>query len=409
MNDIERSLRAAMHAVVDGEQAAPGLLLRQVRQRHRRHTAVLAAAVVLAVLAAAVPAALAARYLTPGRPPASRHSTPRPKPPPSRMSGLPIPAGTSFQLLITTAHGAAWYSTATGRSTPITGLPDSNAGYQTARLHGGWLAWASRQTGFACSSSKCAGPPQKFYVIGDGSSTARLIGSGASLSDASTPGSLWLLKYPHPTDNAETAVASAQRVSWTGRPVGPAYLLPAGYSLWRGVGSYLLLAPVASGPDLLWNPRSGQVVRRFDDAIDAGPDQIIWSQGCPTCRLQVLNVTTGSNLDTVIPANPPGGLNETLTDDGSLLAVQLPSGQLAALNTSTGALTVIQGTAVSSADWQQFSWRDGGDELVVTAGPNGATGPMQIAYWHPRDGRLRVATIRAAGEISELETGSLGT
>ena len=39
MADIEHQLRSAMHAAVDGEEAAAGELIRLVRRRHRRHTA----------------------------------------------------------------------------------------------------------------------------------------------------------------------------------------------------------------------------------------------------------------------------------------------------------------------------------------------------------------------------------
>ena len=55
MADIEQQLRSAMHAAVDGEEAAAGELIRLVRRRHRRHTAWVGS-VAAAVIAASVTA-----------------------------------------------------------------------------------------------------------------------------------------------------------------------------------------------------------------------------------------------------------------------------------------------------------------------------------------------------------------
>jgi hypothetical protein len=58
MADIEQQLRSAMHAAVDGEEAAAGELIRLVRRRHRRHTAWVGSVAVLAVLAVVISAAI---------------------------------------------------------------------------------------------------------------------------------------------------------------------------------------------------------------------------------------------------------------------------------------------------------------------------------------------------------------
>ena len=75
--------------------------------------------------------------------------------------------------------------------------------------------------------------------------------------------------------------------------------------------------------------------------------------------------------------------------------------------TASRALTAIPGTALSSADWQNFGWQ---------AGPTGSysqparhpAGPAQLAYWQPGDTRLRIATIQNLAEISNLRTGNIG-
>lgn len=78
------------------------------------------------------------------------------------------------------------------------------------------------------------------------------------------------------------------------------------------------------------------------------------------------------------------------------------------LDTVSNVLTVIPGTALSTAEWQHFDWLNGGHQLIVTAGPNTQPGPAQVGYWQPGDTRLRIATIHNLKEISQLETGTAG-
>src|SRR5215470_3726310 len=115
LGDIESRLRAAMHAAVDGEDAAADTLIGQVMRRHRRHTIRVAGIAVLAALAVAVSAAITVhdRLGAPGPVPPAHHRTRPPKHLVTMMSGLPMPPGTNFQLLLSAGKGAAWYSTAT--------------------------------------------------------------------------------------------------------------------------------------------------------------------------------------------------------------------------------------------------------------------------------------------------------
>jgi hypothetical protein len=91
-------------------RAAVGQPAGQLRRRHGRHTRQTVLAV-LVILALAVPTAIglhsgptAARSHPSGGPAAKL---------PARLTGLPMPASTQFELLLSTWRGAGWYSTAT--------------------------------------------------------------------------------------------------------------------------------------------------------------------------------------------------------------------------------------------------------------------------------------------------------
>ena len=415
MTDIEHRLRAAMHMAVDGEDASPGELIRQVKRRHRRHVAVVAAAAALAVIAVAVPVAIALNLAANQAPqPYARYLRPSEKPLPTKMTGLPMPAGKSFQVLIATAEGAAWYSTASHHTEQITGLPASSDGYRFYPVDGGWVLFAAQLSGSPGCAGECAGQPQEYYFMADGSARAAPLGAafaGQGFTSASGPGAVWLVRYRHSTDDIYNAPQFVQLVSTSGRvgqPLGPEIRLPARTVLYSAIAHDLLIGPRDGGTSLLWDPRTRRVIRRFTDIIGVGPEQIAWSAGCRSCRLQILNVQTGLNVTTAVPAGPANSSpNESFSDDGKLLAVVLPSGLLGVLNTSTGALTVIPGTAVSSAEAQTLRWQNGGHRLIITTGLANGTGPVQIACWQPGQSRLRVTTVTNQAEISELEIGQI--
>ena len=416
MTDI-KGLRAAMHAAVDSEQFSADELIRQVMRRHRRHrrNVALAGVAALIALAVAVPVAIAVHgaLLTSGPRPSLEHPAPGPHRLPTKMTGLPMPAGTHFRFLLETANKRtgkrheAWYSTATRQTEPIAHLPPvPPKGYAFDRVEGGWSvgAWLVHS---ACFAYTCAGPPVQAYFIADGSLTATRIGAGFQVRASGRAGAVWLVSYPRSTDNWRTTPARVQLVSTTGQPLGPRYRLPAGYLLSRGVGNYLLLYSVGSGsPHELWDPRTRQVVRRIDNLIAAGPNQIAWSPICRNCYAQVLNLSTGKSM--TIPIS--GQLSGIFSDDGRLLAVQLPNGgALGVFDTETRALTVIPGTALRNDIAQSFWWQDGGHRLVVMAAPgdggnNRSSDATQVAYWQPGDIRLRVATIQIPGGMTAVKS-----
>src|SRR6516162_671504 len=395
--DLGRRVDGALATITSGPAPAAAIVA-QGRRIRRRRRAARAGVAVVAALAVAVPVAIALHgaLTAPGPRPAINHSTPRPHPLPTRMSGLPMPAGTNFQALVLAGGNngngkPAWYSTGSRRTKTIAGLP--NEPYDFRRVPGGW------SVGLLLAGWKC--PPHCWnaqYFIADGSTHATKIGVGLWISAADHPGAVWLMSYPRTITDMATASAYVQLFSTTGPALGPRYRLPAGYVLDRGVGRYLLLTPLRQKKppyvSLLWDPRSNRVAGRVTDVIAAGPGQIAWSPDCRGCRVRLLNVLTGTSVTTPIAAGQPGGLTGKFTDDGTLLAVQLTDGQLAVYDTSSGQLTVIPGTALNNNYWQDFGWLNGSHTLTVAAGcgRGGATSPDQIAYWQPGDSQLRIAS-----------------
>ena len=382
--------------------AAEEALIKEARRRQRRRQFAIGAGVVL-VLAGGV---AALRGTSPPRPPSAHHSTPPHKPLPAKLAGLPMPAGTNLRLLLMTANKypgtvkAAWYSTATRQTEPIAHLPAANWVFN--RVGGGWSVITSRQSS-PCAAYQCAGPPRQVYFIGDGSRTATRIGAGFWVLASGRDGAVWLVSYQRSTDNIRTTSARVQLVSTNGQPLSPQYRLPAGYLLDRGVGNYLLLSSFRTRPRPpyvmeLWDPRTGQVVRRVDNVFAAGPDQLAWSPGCRGCRAQVLNVSTGKSL--TIPTHG-GQFPGVFSDDGKLLAMQPASGgPLSVFDTETGAFTMLPGTDFRFSVAMSFSWQAGGHRLMVFAAPgNSTSNTTQVAYWDPGDTRLRVATIHPPGGV----------
>jgi len=411
MTDIEGRLRSAMHEAIDNEEAAPEELIVAVRKRHRRHLAVLtgAAAVALAIVVPTV-IALTGKVAGSGAGSLTNAAASRTKPS-NVLSGLPMPPGKNFEVLNTTGYGAGWYSVATHATKSIKGLPAVSSGYQFKRVNGGWVAWPISNNS-PCSISVCAGPPAAYYFIAEGSLTAKRIGSGYAsaglgIGPGTRAGTVWLVTYPRITTSLYSS-AFAQLVSTAGHPLGPRYRLPANYLIGFGaVGGYLLLDLDANNQTHfeLWDPPTNRVLGHYNNVIAAGPEQIVWTNGCRHCQVQITNVSTGKTLTTSIPGTQPDNLNATMSDDGRLLAVQLPGGGLAVYNTITRSLTRIPGTALTKADFEYFGWQNGGHRLLVFAGPNAGPGADQLAYWQGGT-RLYVETIRNPTDMEQLQTGS---
>ena len=409
MTDIEDRLRAAMHAAVDEEEASATALMSGVMRRQRTHTIRVVSVAALLLVAIAAPATFAAHGALTGsnsKPLTNQSGLP------ARLHGLPMPAGTDIPLLITTPTGAAWYSTATGRSRSIAGLPASQGGYQFGRLPGGWWAYANRGHG-SCPSVRyeCVGAQEEYYFIATGSLRATQIGRANTVAAkaAAQAGQAWLVRYPNSRDNPAATAASVQLFTTAGQALGPPIQLPVGYALYSAIGSYLLIGSYNDQPTLLWDPTTRQAVRNLSVyVLDNGPDQVAWAQDCRTCQLGVLTVSTGKILSIPVLNSHTNSPNETFCEDGKLLAVQLPNRQVAVVDTATGQMTKLAGTSLSPADFVYLDWQGSTHRLIIRAGPNTGPGPNQIAYWQPGAKSLHVATTSNASEMSAIETGTVG-
>jgi len=350
--------------------------------------------------------------------PRSRHGTVRPvraaataARPPTAVSGdvgvAAEPDGITGQVLAwpgdlrlaASGEQPAWFWPATGRLTPIGGLPRQPSGYHFVRATGGWAVQASAAAQAGCDL--CAGPRRAVYFLADHAQAVSRVG----LADAVAPGAagaLWLTSYPADAE-PRTATGMAQEVSVTGRPLGPQLRLPAGYLIEQGTDHGLLLAPVAqdSGtmPDMLWDPAPPQPSRSFAGVIAASATEIAWVPPCAArCGVQVLNLATGRQVSVELP-EASSAARAAFSPDGSFLAVQAnfsddsDDGQLAVqlelISTASGRLTTVPQTWVSSDALIGFGWPASGESLVAELS---FTTKVQLASWHPGASRLAITT-----------------
>jgi len=377
-------------------------LIREARRRRRRRWLAAAAALVMVSAGAAVVIAGSGGG---GRPrPPGRHASTAPKPVPSTMRGLPMPAGSSVRLLLT-GQRPAWFWTATRRTEAIKGLPWNRAGYGFTRVVGGWSAQPA-PAGPRCLPT-CAGPPVPNYFIADGSRRAVRIGPGFGVRASNGSAALWLVTFRRSTDDILTTPARARQVTTAGQPAGPRFRLPAGYLIQRAVGGDLLLAPVSQGPGTvrykLWDPGTRRVAGTFSDVIAASPRQIAWGPVCVHCPVHVLDLLTGTTATIPVPRGTWANNNGTFSSDGRFLAVLLSAGaaeqfgvqaRIAVIDIARRRLLAIPGTALSgdAAQRLSFGWQASGHRLIAVLPRPGQT--IQIASWQPRWARLWVATAR---------------
>ena len=327
---------------------------------------------------------------------------------PGEVAGTAGPDGITGQVLSwpgglrlpASGQRPAWFWPATGRVAPIGGLPRQPSGYRFTRAAGGWAVQAGPAAQVGCGL--CAGPPRAVYFLADHAQAVTQVG----LADAVAPGTagtLWLTSYP-PDAEPRTAAGMAREVSITGRPLGQALRLPAGYLIEQGTVHGLLLAPVAqdSGtmPDTLWDPAPAQPSRSFAGVIAASATQIAWAPPCPgRCGVQVLNLATGRRVSVELP-EASSAASAAFSPDGSFLAVQVnvsddsdDSGlavRLDLVSIASGRLTAVPQTWVSSNALIGFGWPASSQSLVAELG---FTTKVQLASWHPGASRLAITTL----------------
>jgi hypothetical protein len=331
---------------------------------------------------------------------------------PDGVSGFAMPRDDSLRLPIT-GDQPAWLWPATGRTQPIGGLPRDRSGYQFIRVAGGWAVQANSAARVSCGS--CAGPPLPVYFLADDAQSVTPVGAADSVAPGAAPGALWLTSYPAGADMS-TAAGTAQEIGGAGAPAGQRLRLPAGYVIYQGTDSGLLLAPAApsgTATDRLWNPDARQATSRtFDGVLAASARQIAWATRCaPVCGVEVLDLATGQHRVVRLPG-ASSAVNGAFSPDGKFLSLQLSfdnvgddgalAMQLDVVSTASGDLAVVPAIRVSSDALVDFGWPAGSDDLVAQLN---FTAKLQVATWRPGAHRLTIAAISPGPESTSLIVG----
>jgi hypothetical protein len=283
----------------------------------------------------------------------------------------------------------AWFSPASGRAEPIDGLPANPSGYQFTRVIGGWAVQAAPVLPTGCGS--CAGPPAPVWFLADGARSATRIGTANLVAPGATAGAVWLTSYSVGA-NMTTTAGTAREAALNDTPPSPVGL-PPGYAIDRGTDRGLLLAPISQQPgeaDKLWDPSAQKASPVFDGVLATGPGEIAWTSQCAAAAcVRVLNLATGRRTEVALPAGC-SAVNAAFSPDGGFLALQLTVGspgdggelgmRLEVAPVTSGRLTPVPGTWVSSDALIGFGWPAAGDTLVAQFS---FTTKMQLASWHP--------------------------
>ena len=379
----------------------------------RRRAVVIAAAAVVAVLAVLdLP-----RHQHPVARPHAQSASPAPvtlvpsgagPSGPGGVSGLAMPPSGGLRLPVTGPE-PAWLRPATGRATPILGLPPHQAGYQFTRVAGGWAVQADPGGHARCGS--CAGPRVPVYFLADGAPSARRVGAADDVAPGASARALWLTSFPPGTDMSSTP-GTAQEITVAGATMGSPVRLPAGYVIDRATARGLLLAPVAQPGTAvyrLWDPAAAGAGRSFSSVMAASARQVAWVTGCdPLCHVRVLDLVTGRQNAIALPGGS-SAVNGAFSPDGKFLALQVSSVsrgdggalamQLDVARMARSHLVLVPGTQVSSDALVGFGWPARGDDLVAELS---FLTKVQVTSWHPGAHQLAVAVIRPGAQSGAL-------
>ena len=299
-----------------------------------------------------------------------------------------------------------------GSSDLIAGLPADPAGYQFTRVAGGWAVQASPALPAGCGS--CGGPPTPVYFLADGARSVTRVGTANLVAPAATAGAIWLTIY-----KAGASMTRAAGTAWEADAAGALthpVTLPSGYAIDQGTDRGLLLTPVSLPPGAaaykLWDPSSRLTSQTFDGVLTASPGEIAWTSPCtPRCSVQMLDLATGRHTVVTLPAgsSAAGG---TFSPDGDLLALQVSLSdvgddgelamQLEVAPVTSGRLTAVPETFVSSNALVEFGWPADGDSLVAEFI---FTTKTQLASWHPGASRPAVTVIQPGPSQASLILG----
>jgi hypothetical protein len=378
------------------------------------------AGIAVAAAAAAVIALHLPRHAPPPAPhPSARHpaaASAAPGAPQDQVAGgitgPTLPWDASLRLPVAGAR-PAWFSPATGATSPIGGLPRDRSGYQFIRISGGWVIQAGQPAPDLPACDSCAGPPLPVYYLGDRARAVTRVGVASAVAPGSAAGTIWLTSYPADANLASVA-GLARKVSVAGLPQGPPVRLPVGQAIAAGTDRGLLLAPAIQAPgpatDELWRP--GGPSQTFTGVIATSATQVAWVPRCAAaCQVRVLDLVTGRRTAITLPASSSAA-DAAFSPDGGFLAVELTlenngddgalAAQLDVAAMATGRLAVVPATFVSSDAMAGFGWPAAGDTLIAELS---FTARVQVASWHPGAARLAVAAVRPGPDSSALVVG----
>jgi hypothetical protein len=377
----------------------------------RRLAAIAVLMLVAGVVAAHLPRHAHPPRAAPRRPPASLPAT-SVAAVPEGVTGQTLPWDRSARLPVAGSR-PAWLWPATGRRETIGGLAPDDSGYQFTSVAGGWAIQAAPGAQPVCSG--CAGPPRPVYFLADNATSVTRVGMASAIAPGAVPGTVWLTSYP-PDADAGTAAGTAREVSVTGKPLGPAVSLPAGYVIDQATDRGLLLAPAVQRPGppayTLWDATGSRASRTFAGVIAASANAVAWAPACdPLCRVQVLDLATGRRTVVALPG-VSSAANATFSPDGTLLALEVSfynggddgalATQLDVASVTSGRLTVVPGTWASSDALVGFGWLAGGDSLIAELS---FTTKVQVTSWHPGADRPAVAAVRPGQDSDSLVLG----
>jgi hypothetical protein len=331
-------------------------------------------------------------------------------PPPPRLRGVPL-AGTGLAALLVPAPSASavpgllWLDS--GRLTPIGGLPHGGCYLPPTRLRHGWVLGrqAYKPTGQRC---RPLSTPTQFYLLSDGATSAtRLPVTADRLVAGGDDTRLWLIRFlGQPDASGQLPPQQVQQVDRTGHPHTPPYRVPAGYAAWQDVGgeSVLLISTGQGSADpgrgALWNPRSGRILRRYDQVVAASGATIAWvtaACGPNPCPVHLSDLVAGTDLQVAVPwlARATSG---AFSPDGRYLAVVFGSVDAAGavtqvrvgvIDVAARRLRAVPGAVLVGRDiGLAVTWSPDGAWLLVSA----RIGPLteQLAAWRPGDTVLHV-------------------
>jgi hypothetical protein len=166
---------------------------------------------------------------------------------------------------------------------------------------------------------------------------------------------------------------------------------------------------------MLWDPSAPRASQAFHDVLATSEAEIAWTPRCGPrpggtappndppdvrCGIQLLNLATGEHAVVTLPAGS-SAVSGAFSPDGGYLALQVSFGntgdggelamQLEVAPVTSGRLTVVPGTWVSSDALIGFGWPARGDSLVAEFS---FTTKMELASWHPGTSYPAVKVIR---------------